>query len=90
MLTVACHRCGTEYQTTTEHDVYCSEVCMDVAEAALMEAAREWLIEQETALQPSRNWHEAIGWLSDDAVWMAINIRYPGGWAAFAAEHSAR
>ncbi len=82
MLTVACHRCGTEYQTTTEHDVYCSEVCMDVADAALMEAAREWLT--------SRNWHDAIGWLSDDAVWMAINIRYPGGWAAFAAEHSAR
>ena len=90
MLAVACRWCGTEYQTTTEHDVYCSEVCMDVAEAALMEAAREWLIEQETALQPSRNWRMEIGLLSDEAVWMAVEIRYPGGWTAFAAEHSVR
>lgn len=40
MITVACRWCGTEYQTTTENDVYCSQVCMDAAEAALMEAAR--------------------------------------------------
>src|SRR5690606_15007345 len=40
MRTVSCRWCGTEYQTTCEHDVYCSQVCMD-AEAALMETAGE-------------------------------------------------
>lgn len=59
-------------------------------EMLVMEAARKWLIEQETALQPSRNWLMEIGLLSDEAVWMAVEIRYPGGWEAFAAEHSPR
>jgi len=31
MLTVACRWCGTEYQTTCEDDVYCSQVCMETA-----------------------------------------------------------